>query len=74
MTQVTPLPVVTFDSFSLAELSLMKEGGEQVIDAHRTLKKGSLNVVGECLKNQGTFYELEHYPQGDVFDNESFAQ
>lgn len=52
----------------------MKEGGEQVIDAHRTLKKGNLNVVGECLKDQGTFYELDHFPKGDVFDTESFAQ
>ena len=74
MTQVTALPVVTLDSLSLAELQSMKEGGDQVLDAHRTLKKGSLNVVGECLKDQGTFYELEHYPKGDVFDSDSFAQ
>jgi len=74
MTQASELPVVTFDSLSSAELRLMKEGGDQVIDAHRTLKKGDLNVVGECLKDQGTFYELEHYPKGDVFDTESFAQ
>lgn len=74
MAKATELPVVTFDSLSMAELHLMKEGGEQVIDAHRTLKKGGLNVVGECLKDQGTFYELEHYPKGDVFDSESFAQ
>jgi len=74
MTQITTPPVVTFDSLSLAELRLMKEGGEQVIDAHRTLKKGNLNIVGECLKDQGTFYELDHFPKGDVFDTESFAQ
>lgn len=74
MTQVRALPEVTFDSLSLAELRLMREGAEQVNDAHRTLKKGSLNVVGECLKDQGQFFELEHYPKGDVFDSESFAQ
>lgn len=74
MTQVKALPVITFDSLLLDELQLMKEGAEQVNDAHRTLKKGSLNVVGECLKDQGTFFELEHYPKGDVFDAESFSQ
>jgi len=74
MTQANPLPVITFDSLSLAQLQRMKEGAEQVIEAHRTLKKGSCNVVGECLKNQGQFFELEHYPKGDVFDSESFAQ
>lgn len=74
MTQAKALPIVAFDSLSLAELGLMKEGAEQVNNAHRTLKKGKLNVVGECLKNQGKFFELEHYPKGDVFDSESFAQ
>jgi len=74
MTQENALPAVAFDSLSLAELHLMKEGAEQVIYAHHTLKKGGLNVVGECLKDQGKFFELEHYPKGDVFDRESFAQ
>jgi len=74
MTQAKPLPEIEFDSLSLADLHLMKEGAEQVIYAHHTLKKGNLNVVGECLKDQGTFYEMEHYPKGDVFDSESFAQ
>lgn len=74
MTQTIPLPTVTFESLSMAQLQRMKDGAEQVIDAHRTLKKGSLNVVGECLKDQGTFFEMEHYPKGDVYDRESFSQ
>lgn len=74
MKQAIPLPDVELDSLSLAELGVMKEGAEQVKEAHRTLKKGGLNVVGECLKNQGTFFQLEHYPKGDVFDAESFSQ
>ena len=74
MTQVKALPEITFDELTLSELERMKEGAEWVIDAHRTLQKGSLNVVGECLKDQGTFYELEHYPQGDVYDAETFSQ
>lgn len=52
----------------------MKQGAEQLIEAQRTLSKGGVNVVGECLKGQGTFFELEHYPKGDVYDSGSFAQ
>jgi len=52
----------------------MKDGGEQVKTALRSLKKGNVNIVGECLKNQGTFFELEHYPKGDVYDADSYVQ
>jgi len=31
-------------------------------------------VVGECLRGQGTFYELDHFPEGDVYDHETHAQ
>jgi len=71
---IAALPTIEFDSFSLNELRLMSEGAEQVKRAHHVLKKGGLNIVGECLKGQGTFFELEHYPKGDVFDAESFVQ
>jgi len=74
MQQAIALPKVSFEGLSLAELNVMKLGAEQVNEAHRLLKKAGLNVVGECLKGQGTFFELEHYPKGDVFDKESFAQ
>ena len=52
----------------------MQKGADLVVEAHRLLKKGGLNVVGECLKDQGTFYEMQHYPKGDVYDNESYCQ
>jgi len=38
------------------------------------LQKGGLNIVGEVLKGQGEFYELEHYPKDDVFDGETWSQ
>lgn len=72
--QTRALPEIEFDKLTLAELKRMKEGAEQLNEAQRTLTKGGLNVVGECLKGQGTFYELEHYPKGDVFDADSFSQ
>jgi len=74
MNQSLPLPVIDFNALSLTELELMEEGAEQVKSAHRNLKKGGLNVVGECLKDQGTFFELQHYPSGDVYDSDSFSQ
>ena len=42
--------------------------------AMRSLNRGGLNVVGEILKGQGTFYEMNHYPEEDVFDDKSHAQ
>ena len=33
-----------------------------------------MNIVGEILRGQGTFYKMNHYPQGDVFDPESYSQ
>src|SRR3546814_14192456 len=32
------------------------------------------NLVGELLKNNGTFYEWDHYPPGDVYDHETHGQ
>ena len=52
----------------------MREAGYAVLNAWRALEKVGANVVGQCLAHQGTFYELEHYPRGDVFDEEFGAQ
>lgn len=55
-------------------LEVMAESGRTVIECHRVLAKTGDNVVGEVLCDQGTFYEFDHYPKGDVFDSESNAQ
>jgi len=31
-------------------------------------------VVGQTIANQGTFYEMDHYPSGDVYDDDSHGQ
>lgn len=73
----TPL---TFDleealaDLSIEELDRLATAGEAVKEHIRLLKKSGQNPVGQCLANQGTFYEEEHYPQGDVYDSESHAQ
>ncbi len=56
------------------ELEAMCMAGYEVRECFRVLGKASLNVVGEVLKGQGTFYELQHYPKGDVYDPETHAQ
>ena len=43
-------------------------------ECYRLLEKGGLNVVGEILKAQGPFYEMDHYPKDDVFDRDTGAQ
>lgn len=55
-------------------LESMLRGGEQVRECYRVLKKGGLNIVGEVLREQGKFYEMNHYPDGDVFDPDTHAQ
>ena len=42
--------------------------GLQIIECYCMLQKAEFNIVGEVLKEQGKFYELEHYPKDDVFD------
>jgi hypothetical protein len=45
-----------------------------VKECHRLLAKAGINVVSELLKGQGTFYQLSHYPEGDVYDDETHSQ
>lgn len=66
-------------SFDLAgldrsQLESMADAGARVLESYRVLRKGGLNIVGEVLRGQGTFYELEHYPANDVFDEETHCQ
>lgn len=55
-------------------IATMLTAGEEVIECMRVLARAELNIVGECLKHQGTFYEYDHYPNGDVYDDHSHAQ
>jgi len=57
-----------------SRLERMHAAGMTVLECYRVLEKAGANVVGQCLAHQGTFYELEHYPRGDVFDEEFGAQ
>jgi hypothetical protein len=59
------------DSFSASELEAMREAAEAILECHRVLKKTNHNIVSELLRDKGTFYQWDHYPAGDVRDNDS---
>ncbi|VAW00996.1 hypothetical protein MNBD_ALPHA08-1219 [hydrothermal vent metagenome] len=71
---------IKFDNQAvLAELSRerlekMARAGKAVNECQRVLDKASSNIVGQCLAHQGTFYEFDHYPSGDVYDGETHSQ
>ena len=57
-----------------ARLRRMRQALDEIEECYRVLRKADLNIVGECLRGQGKFYEMDHYPAGDVYDSESGAQ
>jgi hypothetical protein len=59
---------------SLEELEKMAAAGEQVLECYRVPQKSDTNMVAEVLSEQGTFYEFDHYPEGDVYDSETHSQ
>ncbi len=52
----------------------MLDAGREVGECLRVLDKAGLNLVGEVLRGQGEFVELEHYPRDDVFDAQTHGQ
>ena len=65
---------VDLSNISEESRATMMQAWMEVLECHRSLKKGGLNVVGEVLKGQGEFVEFDHYPSDDVFDDESHSQ
>ncbi len=59
---------------SREQLQTMAIAGMQVLECYRVLQKSNSNVVAEVLRGQGEFYELDHYPKGDVYDSETHSQ
>ena len=63
-----------FRALPRERLERMEAAGAEVLECHRVLRKTNDNIVGEILRDQGTFFQWQHYPKGDVFDAESNAQ
>jgi hypothetical protein len=62
------------DSLPRSQLEAMQAAGREIVECRRVLVKGGQDFVSEVLRGQGTFYEYDHYPQDDVYDDESHAQ
>lgn len=56
------------------QLERMADAGARVLESYRVLGKAGLNIVGEVLRGQGEFIEMEHYPKNDVFDAGTHGQ
>ncbi len=67
-------PPVELRQLPRAALSEMAAAGREAIECQRVLAKSGDNVVARLLEGQGTFYEWNHYPTGNVYDYESGAQ
>ena len=65
---------LNFNSLPSHDLEVMLAAGAEINEWYRVLKKTGDNVVGELLKNQGTFYQWNHYPKGDIYDAETHGQ
>ena len=52
----------------------MRDAGERVLECHRILDNTDDNIVGELIKNVETFYEWNHYPDGDIYDSITHSQ
>ena len=66
--------MVVLNELSGERLRSMLAAGQDILECYRVLERGGLNIVGEVLKGGGTFYEWDHYPDGDVFDPDSHSQ
>ncbi|MDH3241464.1 MAG: hypothetical protein OEO83_12455 [Alphaproteobacteria bacterium] len=62
------------ETLDRAALQRMLEAAEEALEIEVLLAKTGDNLVGELLKNAGTFYEWNHYPDGDIYDPETGSQ
>ena len=63
-----------FEDLPRARLEDMAAAALEIEESYRLLKKAGANIVGQVLARQGTFYEFDHYPSGDVYDRETHSQ
>ncbi len=66
--------MVDLKDLSVKNLESMAIAGAEVIECQLVLAKTGDNIVGEALREQGVFYEFNHYPAGDVYDSETHSQ
>lgn len=65
---------IDFASLPRERLETMARADDDVLECHRVLANTSDNIVGALLRDVETFFEWNHYPDGDVYDPTSHAQ
>jgi hypothetical protein len=63
-----------FQDLPRERLEDMAEASARIEESYRLLRKANANVVAQVLAHQGTFFEFDHYPKGDVYDDETHSQ
>ncbi|WP_025166378.1 DUF6969 family protein [Pseudomonas taeanensis] len=73
---IAELPLKSPEATSVAQTARaeMLDAAAVIANSYRALSKAGLNIVGEVLKGQEGFFEMNHYPEGDVFDQETHSQ
>lgn len=71
---MTELRIPALQTLSEQQVRACLEAVAEIRECYRVLKRGGLNIVGEVLRDQGPFYELDHYPKDDVFDAATASQ
>ncbi len=62
------------NQISRSKLEAMLTAGHEILECYRLLTKTGDNVVGELIRGHETFYEWNHYPEGDAYDPETHSQ
>ena len=57
-----------------SRLELMALAGAELTAAERAFARQQTSVVGRLLRDEGTFFEWDHFPAGEIYDPESGAQ
>ena len=65
---------MNFGTITREQLEAMFDAGREVFDWQRVLAKTGDNIVKELLPTEGTFYEFQHCPPGDIYDRETHSQ
>lgn len=69
-------PEIQIDWRTLTDACLerMSKAADDVLEALRLMGKAGTNPVAQALKHQGEFIEFDHYPKGDIYDDDSASQ
>jgi len=65
---------IDFDRVPLRQLKRMAQAADDVLKALRVLGSAGTNPVAQVLAHQGEFVESDHFPKGDIYDDQNASQ